>query len=112
MMQMNSAVVFNTIHGALGEDGTLQQYLSYYDIPYTGSPEAPSRICMNKLETAECIGVRLMLSSCACNANASTWTYHWESSNRCMSPGQAQCHESVSFNAQANQVHIAKETRE
>lgn len=57
MLQTNNAVVYNTIHGVLGEDGTLQQYLSHYAIPYTGSPEAPSRICMDKLDTAEFIGV-------------------------------------------------------
>jgi D-alanine-D-alanine ligase-like ATP-grasp enzyme len=61
VLQENDAVVYNTIHGGLGEDGSLQQYLSQYDIPYTGSPEVASRICMDKLATATFIGVRSQL---------------------------------------------------
>eukprot|EP00892_Ulva_mutabilis_P002530 jgi/Ulvmu1/12278/UM087_0012.1 len=54
--QTNSAVVFNMIHGSIGEDGTLQQYLQHFCIPFTGSGEAASRICSDKAETAEVIG--------------------------------------------------------
>lgn len=57
-VQTNSAVVFNLVHGELGEDGTLQQYLAHFSIPFTGSGETASRICMDKAETAEFIGVR------------------------------------------------------
>jgi D-alanine-D-alanine ligase-like ATP-grasp enzyme len=53
-VQTNNAVVYNLVHGSL------QQYLSYFAIPYTGSPETPSRICFDKLETAEFIGVRTL----------------------------------------------------
>lgn len=61
MLQANDAVVYNMIHGVLGEDGELQQYLSHYNIPYTGSPEATSSICMDKLSTAEFVGVCCLL---------------------------------------------------
>lgn len=58
VLQENDAVVYNMIHGVLGEDGQLQQYLAHYGIPFTGSPEASSNICMDKLSTADFIGVR------------------------------------------------------
>lgn len=56
-VQTNSAVVFNQVHGELGEDGTVQQYLAHFSIPFTGSGETASRVCMDKAETAEFIGV-------------------------------------------------------
>lgn len=41
-------VVFNALHGAYGEDGTFQQMLEAYGVPYTGSGSLASAIGMNK----------------------------------------------------------------
>lgn len=65
-LQTNGAVVFNLIHGELGEDGTLQQYLTHFSIPFTGSGETACRICTDKAETAEFIGVRHHVSDMCC----------------------------------------------
>jgi D-alanine-D-alanine ligase len=42
-------VIFNALHGAYGEDGTVQKLLEYYNIPYTGSTALASAIGMNKV---------------------------------------------------------------
>ncbi len=44
-------VVFNALHGAYGEDGTIQRVLDRYGVPYTGSKAFPSALGMNKLLT-------------------------------------------------------------
>ena len=44
-------VVFITLHGKNGEDGTVQGYLELLGIPYTGSGVLASAICMNKIIT-------------------------------------------------------------
>lgn len=41
-------VAFLCLHGAGGEDGSIQGLLEYYDIPYTGSGILPSAFGMNK----------------------------------------------------------------
>lgn len=41
-------VVFNALHGAYGEDGSVQNLLEYHGIPYTGSDKLSSAIAMNK----------------------------------------------------------------
>lgn len=46
-------VVFIALHGAYGEDGTVQRLLENLSIPYTGSRPYPSAIAMNKLLTKE-----------------------------------------------------------
>lgn len=46
-------VVFNAMHGEYGEDGTVQQILDTFSIPYTGSNAFSSAICMNKLLTKQ-----------------------------------------------------------
>lgn len=46
-------VVFNALHGAYGEDGTVQRILDRLGIPYTGSRAYPSSIAMNKQLTKE-----------------------------------------------------------
>jgi D-alanine--D-alanine ligase len=46
-------VVFNALHGAYGEDGTLQQILDRYGIPYTGSGAFASALGMNKVLTKQ-----------------------------------------------------------
>ena len=44
----NSDIVFNALHGTIGEDGTIQSWLDKNNIPYTGSDSDSSRRCMNK----------------------------------------------------------------
>lgn len=44
-------VVFNALHGAYGEDGTVQRLLERYGVPYTGSKALASSIAMNKVVT-------------------------------------------------------------
>jgi D-alanine-D-alanine ligase len=45
---MNFDVVFNALHGGVGEDGTLQACLDYLGIPYTGCGAVASALAMNK----------------------------------------------------------------
>jgi len=42
-------VIFNALHGAYGEDGTVQKLLDYFKIPYTGSTALASAVGMNKV---------------------------------------------------------------
>jgi D-alanine-D-alanine ligase len=42
-------VIFNALHGAYGEDGTVQKILDQFSIPYTGSKALASAIGMNKV---------------------------------------------------------------
>lgn len=44
-------VIFNALHGAYGEDGTVQKLLDQFQIPYTGSTALASAIGMNKVLT-------------------------------------------------------------
>lgn len=46
-------VVFLALHGAYGEDGTIQRLLERLAIPYTGSGPYASAIAMNKMLTKE-----------------------------------------------------------
>lgn len=48
-------IVFNAMHGEYGEDGTVQQILDTFSIPYTGSTAFSSAIGMNKLLTKQSI---------------------------------------------------------
>jgi len=41
-------VVFNALHGAYGEDGTVQRLLARYAVPHTGSKAYPSALSMHK----------------------------------------------------------------
>ena len=43
-------IVFNALHGTLGEDGTIQKWLEENNIIYTGSDSIASALCMNKIE--------------------------------------------------------------
>ncbi|MFH0804194.1 MAG: D-alanine--D-alanine ligase [Candidatus Zambryskibacteria bacterium] len=42
-------VVVNAMHGAFGEDGTIQKFLENFGIPYTGSDSLSSALGMNKM---------------------------------------------------------------
>lgn len=50
---MDIDVVFIALHGAYGEDGTVQRILERLAIPYTGSGSYASAIAMNKLHTKD-----------------------------------------------------------
>lgn len=55
-------VVFNGLHGAYGEDGTVQRLLDRYGVPYTGSRAFASGIAMNKIATKQALkesGIRM-----------------------------------------------------
>ena len=43
-------IVFNALHGTLGEDGTIQKWLEENNIKFTGSDSIASSLCMNKIE--------------------------------------------------------------
>ena len=43
-------IVFNALHGTLGEDGTIQKWLEENNIKFTGSDSVSSALCMNKIE--------------------------------------------------------------
>jgi len=44
-------IVFNALHGTLGEDGTIQEWLEKNNIKFTGSGSISSALCMNKIES-------------------------------------------------------------
>ena len=44
-------IVFNALHGTLGEDGTIQKWLEENNIKFTGSGSVSSSLCMNKMES-------------------------------------------------------------
>ena len=46
---LGADVVFPVLHGAFGEDGSLQGLLEMLDLPYVGSDVLSSAICMDKL---------------------------------------------------------------
>lgn len=46
-------VVFIALHGAYGEDGTVQRLLAQFGVPHTGSKAYPSSVAMNKKLTKE-----------------------------------------------------------
>jgi D-alanine-D-alanine ligase len=46
---LGSAAAFPALHGAFGEDGSIQGLLEWLDVPYVGSDVLASAICMDKL---------------------------------------------------------------
>lgn len=58
----DNTLIFNALHGGFGEDGTLQSYLSYLNLPYNGANALASSIGMNKEVTkklASTIGISI-----------------------------------------------------
>ena len=45
----NVDLIFNSLHGGIGENGVIQSICELKNIPYTGSPVLPSAIAMNKM---------------------------------------------------------------
>jgi D-alanine-D-alanine ligase len=54
---LSVSIVFNVVHGAYGEDGTLHSFLDLYNIPYVGSPPAASIMSMNKVMTKQLLRI-------------------------------------------------------
>ena len=49
---MNSCdIIFNALHGGIGENGGIQKWMDKNNIRYTGSGSKSSSICMNKAKT-------------------------------------------------------------
>jgi D-alanine-D-alanine ligase len=46
---LGTDAVFPALHGAFGEDGSIQGLLEWLDVPYVGSDVLASAICMDKL---------------------------------------------------------------
>jgi D-alanine-D-alanine ligase len=46
---LGAGVAFPALHGAFGEDGSVQGLLEWLDVPYVGSDVLASAICMDKL---------------------------------------------------------------
>ncbi len=53
LRQRRIEVVFNALHGRIGEDGCVQGLLEVMGIPYTGSGVTASALCMDKVLTKE-----------------------------------------------------------
>ncbi len=55
LSKSQNAFVFIGMHGGVGEDGTLQNLLVEYEIPFNGSSAETSSLCMDKFLTAKVI---------------------------------------------------------
>jgi len=44
-------IIFNALHGGIGENGEIQLWLDKYSIPYTGSGSLASALCMDKAKS-------------------------------------------------------------
>tara|TARA_S200000501_G_scaffold353209_1_gene372812 strand:+ start:61953 stop:62831 length:879 start_codon:yes stop_codon:yes gene_type:complete len=44
----NSDIVFNALHGGIGENGKIQKWMSEHKIKFTGSGSKASQLCMDK----------------------------------------------------------------
>lgn len=51
LKKLDVGIIFLALHGTFGEDGTVQGLLDATDLPYTGSPNGASAICINKIAT-------------------------------------------------------------
>lgn len=57
-MQENRAIVFNCVHGDVGENGELQKILRDQGVCFTGSKHAASSACQSKKAIADVLEVR------------------------------------------------------
>jgi D-alanine-D-alanine ligase len=55
---LDADVVFPALHGAFGEDGSVQGLLELLDVPYVGSDVLASATCMDKLTLKRLFAVR------------------------------------------------------
>lgn len=51
LLKKNKAILFNGLHGGIGENGTLQKILEKNKVLFTGSNSKISRLCMDKHKT-------------------------------------------------------------
>lgn len=54
-------IFFNVLHGAYGEDGTLQRVLDGIGVPYTGSGVAASEMAIDKVATMNQVSEKKLL---------------------------------------------------
>ena len=59
--ELAADVVFVAMHGAYGEDGTVQSILEKINVPYTGSDAIASRLGMDKRKSSEIFAVNGLL---------------------------------------------------
>ena len=55
LVKNENAVVFLSVHGGVGEDGTLQAFFETNGVAFTGSGAAASRLCMDKSATGRAL---------------------------------------------------------
>jgi D-alanine-D-alanine ligase len=55
---LDADAVFPALHGAFGEDGSIQGLLEQLDVPYVGSDVLASAICMDKLTLKQLFAAR------------------------------------------------------
>ncbi len=55
LLEHGIRVVFPVLHGAFGEDGTVQGLCELHDVPVVGSGTAASAVAMDKIRTRECL---------------------------------------------------------
>lgn len=65
--------VFVALHGAYGEDGTVQGFLETLRIPYTGSSVAASAIAMDKERTKEILAFHGLRSAAWASVDRAAW---------------------------------------
>ena len=49
----NQDIIFNSLHGGIGENGEVQAWMDKNDIKYTGSGSAASALCMDKVRSKD-----------------------------------------------------------
>lgn len=67
-------VVFVALHGAFGEDGTVQGFLETAGVPYTGSGVAASAFAMDKERTKEILSHHGIATSPWTSVDRADWT--------------------------------------
>ncbi len=67
-------VVFIALHGAWGEDGTLQGFLETLGLPYTGSGVAASALAMDKERSKEVLAHHGVATPAWCGIDAASWS--------------------------------------
>lgn len=45
---LHEAVIFNTLQGGVGENGQLQSALDWFGVPFVGSGDFPTALCLDK----------------------------------------------------------------
>ncbi len=72
--------IFNALHGTYGEDGSIQEILDTFAVPYTGSGRMASALAMRKdLSGKRCAdsGIQVPFSLCVREGDAHTAVFHF-----------------------------------